>query len=95
MRTKILTIAMGCAAIGLAFVMAASAAVNGTPNSASRHAAAKQGAGTIAFLRAPAGGAGPFGTGQSLYVIHADGSGLLRVTHQGTEIGRASCRERV
>lgn len=86
MRTKILTIAMGCAAIGLAFVMAASAAVSRTTDSVSRHAAAKQRAGTIAFLRSPAGAAGPYGTGQSLYVIHADGSGLLRVTPQGTDV---------
>lgn len=86
MRTKILTSAIGCAAIGLAFVMAASAAANRTTNSASRLAAAKQRSGTIAFLRAPADSAGPFGTGQSLYVIHADGSGLLRVTPQGTDV---------
>src|SRR4051812_37361674 len=86
MRTKILATAMGCAAIGLAFVMAASAAVNRTTNSASRHVAAKQRAGTFASLRAPASGTGPYGTGQSLYVIHADGSGLLRVTPQGTDV---------
>jgi len=86
MRTKILTSAMGCAAIGLVFVMAAGAAAKRTPSAFSRHVASIQHAGTIAFLRAPAGGAGPFGTGQSLYVIHADGSGLLRVTPQGTDV---------
>jgi hypothetical protein len=35
--------------------------------------------GAIAFLCFPAGGSGPYGTGQSLYVINADGSGLRRV----------------
>src|SRR4051812_18440247 len=42
--------------------------------------------GTIAFLRWPGGVPADYSTGPSLYVIRADGSGLRRLTPNGTSV---------
>src|SRR5262245_49996517 len=77
--------ARSAGAVAVAFALAAVLVMLPTGGYArASHVQARTG--RVAFLRSPAGASVDFSTGPSLFVMHANGSGLRRLTPHGTSV---------